>query len=300
MRGQIIRGIAGSYMIMVDKKVYECKARGKFRNQNITPIVGDIVNIEVEGDNVGVIKEIEDRRNFFARPAVSNIDQVILTFSINSPDINYSILDKFLVMVEKKDIEVCICINKIDTAKEEEIEKIKDIYTLAGYGVVFVSAKEGTGIEQLKAIMKDKINVFAGPSGVGKSSILNTIQAGLKLQTGEISEKTMRGKHTTRSVELIELEIGGFVLDTPGFTSLELEDTKAEELRYYYKEISEYEGKCKYRTCVHISEPNCEVKNALLEGKISKERYGGYLNIYSELKEKDIKVEESRYKSNRK
>ncbi|HCC06734.1 MAG TPA: ribosome small subunit-dependent GTPase A [Clostridiales bacterium] len=300
MKGQIVRGVAGSYMIMIDKKVYECKARGKFRNQNIIPIVGDIVNIEVEGDNVGVIKEIIERRNFLVRPAVSNIDQVILTFSMNSPDINYSILDKFLVMVEKKELEVCICINKIDTAKEEELEKIKDVYTLAGYDVIFVSAKEGTGIEQLKAAMKNKVNVFAGPSGVGKSSILNKIQEGLKLQIGDISEKTKRGKHTTRAVELIELEIGGFVLDTPGFTSLEVENIKAEELRFYYKEISEYEGKCKYRTCVHISEPHCEVKEALNEKKISKERYGGYLNLYNELKEKDIKVEESRYKSNRK
>ena len=284
IRGQIIKGVAGNYEIVIEEKVYMCKARGRFRNEKILPLVGDFVNVDLNSDGTGVIKEILERSNFLVRPAVANVEQVILTFSMTDPDINYILLDKFLVMVESKGLEIIICINKVDIADKENIKRLKDVYTLAGYDVLFVSVKESIGIEKLRDVMKNKVNVFAGPSGVGKSSILNKLQDGLMLQTGDLSQKTMRGKHTTRAVELIKLDFGGYVLDTPGFTALEIIEIKPENLGFYFNEIKEYSNICKFRDCIHMTEPGCAVKEALGEGKIAKERYERYLSIYNELR----------------
>ena len=245
IRGQIIKGVAGNYAIVIEEKVYMCKARGRFRNEKILPLVGDFVNVDLNSDGTGVIKEILERSNFLVRPAVANVDQVILTFSMTDPDINYILLDKFLVMVESKGLEIIICINKVDIADKENIRKLKEVYTLAGYDVLFVSAKENIEIEELKNAIKNKVNVFAGPSGVGKSSILNKLQDGFTLQTGDLSQKTMRGKHTTRAVELIKLDFGGYVLDTPGFTALEINEIEPGNLGFYFNEINEYSDGCK-------------------------------------------------------
>ncbi len=288
MEGQIIKGIGGLYSVTYGDEVYLCKARGKLRNEKLTPIIGDQVIFDIQSDGKGTIEDILERKNSLIRPAVSNIDKVILVFSLKNPDINYSVLDKFLVMIEKANLDACICINKVDLSSQDDLDKFKDVYSLAGYEVIFVSAKENKSIEGLKQIMKDKVVAFAGPSGVGKSSLLNKIQEGLKLQTGDISEKTSRGKHTTRSVELFKMDFGGYVLDTPGFTSLEIEDIKATELKHYFREMEQYTGDCKYTSCVHITEDSCAVKDAVEKEKISKARYNSYIGLYGELASRKV------------
>lgn len=286
-KGQIIDGIGGIYTVMCeDNTMYKSKARGLFRKENISPIVGDYVNIDISSDNKGYIKEIFTRKNELVRPRVANIDQLILVFSMKEPDINYNLLDKFLVMAEYNNLDVIICINKIDLMDLESVEKIKDIYYKAGYKIIFTSAKEKKEIDEFKNVLKNKVNAFAGPSGVGKSSLLNVIDDKLNLITNTISNKTKRGRHTTRSVKLIELDFGGYVLDTPGFTSLELEDINEFNLKDYYKDFNKYESGCKFRTCMHISEPNCAVKQAVLDNKISEDRYNRYIEIYNQLKNK--------------
>ena len=289
MIGKIMKGIAGFYYVgVVESGVYECKAKGIFRKDKIKPLVGDDVEIEVlnEEEKLGNIVKILPRRSELIRPAVANIDQALVIFAAREPKPNLSLLDRFLVIMEKQDVPVIICFNKQDLCDEEEVGRLKEIYEACGYPVVLASAKQGEGIEEIKSRLRGKTTTVAGPSGVGKSSLTNLLQNEVQMETGEISKKLGRGRHTTRHSQIIQIEKDTWLYDTPGFTSFYVEEIEKEELRFYFREFSKYEGTCRFQGCTHTHEPGCMVKNALEEGKISKERYENYLELYGELKEK--------------
>ena len=289
MQGKIIKGIAGFYYIYAeDGNIYECKAKGIFRKDNFKPLVGDNVEITVlnEEEKEGSVTSILSRRNSLIRPAVANVDQAFLIFAMENPKPNFLLLDRFLIMMEQQGIPVVICFNKKDVGEKEEMEKLYEIYTGCGYRVVLSSTYEGEGMDEIHEILKGKTTVVAGPSGVGKSSITNCMQGEVQMETGEISKKLKRGKHTTRHSQVIPVEKNTFLVDTPGFSSLYLTDMKEEELRDYFPEFVMYEPQCRFQGCMHIHEPGCAVKKALSEGKISQQRYDNYLALYEELKEK--------------
>ena len=289
MIGKIMKGIAGFYYVgVVESGVYECKAKGIFRKDKIKPLVGDDVDIEVlnEEEKLGNIVKILPRRSELIRPAVANIDQALVIFAAREPKPNLSLLDRFLVIMEKQDVPVIICFNKQDLCDEEEVGRLKEIYEACGYPVVLASAKQGEGIEEIKSRLRGKTTTVAGPSGVGKSSLTNLLQNEVQMETGEISKKLGRGRHTTRHSQIIQIEEDTWLYDTPGFTSFYVEEIEKEELRFYFREFSKYEGTCRFQGCTHTHEPGCMVKNALEEGKISKERYENFLELYGELKEK--------------
>lgn len=289
MQGKIIKGIAGFYYIYAeDGNIYECKAKGIFRKDNFKPLVGDNVEITVlnEEEKEGSVTSILPRHNSLIRPAVANVDQAFLIFAMENPKPNFLLLDRFLIMMEQQGIPVVICFNKKDVGEKEEMEKLYEIYTGCGYRVVLSSTYEGEGMDEIHEILKGKTTVVAGPSGVGKSSITNCMQGEVQMETGEISKKLKRGKHTTRHSQVIPVEKNTFLVDTPGFSSLYLTDMKEEELRDYFPEFVMYEPQCRFQGCMHIHEPGCAVKKALSEGKISQQRYDNYLALYEELKEK--------------
>lgn len=280
MNGIIVKGIGGFYYIKTeDGTVYECKARGIFRKEKVTPMIGDRVEIEVKNGK-GSITKIEKRTTALVRPPVANVDTLVLVIAAASPDPNLQLVDKMLVNAHLAGIEPLICINKIDIDTREDLY---DIYTNAGYKVIRTSAEKGEGIAELLDYLKDRVSAFAGLSGVGKSSILRCV-TGMELETGAVSDKIHRGRHTTRHIELMELKCGGFVLDTPGFGSLETDIIKANELEKCFPEFAEYIGGCKFRGCSHINEPDCAVKNALKDGIIADSRYESYKQIYEVLK----------------
>lgn len=287
MEGKIIKGIAGFYYVHVPEQgVYECKARGVFRNQSVKPLIGDNVTIQVleNEEYKGNILEIKERKNALIRPTVANIDQAMIVFSVNQPKPNLNLLDRFLIMIEQENIPVNICFNKVDTLDDNEIEKMQLIYERIGYSVYLTSALLNNGINNLSEALFNKTTVFAGPSGVGKSSILNLIQKEVYLETGAISEKAQRGKHTTRHAELICFDEHSYVVDTPGFSSLSLDTLQPGDLKDFFIEFDQYKDGCKFLGCNHINEPDCGVKKALSEGKISESRYNNYQLIYEELK----------------
>lgn len=289
MQGKIIKGIAGFYYIYAeDGNVYECKAKGIFRKDNFKPLVGDNVEITVlnEEEKERSVTSILPRRNSLIRPAVANVDQAFLIFAMENPKPNFLLLDRFLIMMKQQEIPAVICFNKKDVGEKEEMEKLYEIYTGCGYRVVLSSTYEGEGMDEIHEILKGKTTVVAGPSGVGKSSITNCMQGEVQMETGEISKKLKRGKHTTRHSQVIPVEKNTFLVDTPGFSSLYLTDMKEEELRDYFPEFVMYEPQCRFQGCMHIHEPGCAVKKALSEGKISQQRYDNYLALYEELKEK--------------
>ena len=289
MQGKIIKGIAGFYYIYAeDGNIYECKAKGIFRKDNFKPLVGDNVEITVlnEEEKEGSVTSILPRRNSLIRPAVANVDQACLIFAMENPKPNFLLLDRFLIMMKQQEIPAVICFNKKDVGEKEEMEKLYEIYTGCGYRVVLSSTYEGEGMDEIHEILKGKTTVVAGPSGVGKSSITNCMQGEVQMETGEISKKLKRGKHTTRHSQVIPVEKNTFLVDTPGFSSLYLTDMKEEELRDYFPEFVMYEPQCRFQGCMHIHEPGCAVKKALSEGKISQQRYDNYLALYEELKEK--------------
>ena len=289
MQGKIIKGIAGFYYVhVVESGLYECKAKGIFRKEKMKPLVGDIVEIDIldETEKKGNITEITERKNELIRPAVANIDQALVVFAVTKPKPHFNLLDRFLIMMESKDIPVVLCFNKKDIATEPEIQELKDIYEKCGYQIVFTSALEEENTEELKDLLHGKTTAIAGPSGVGKSSLINIFQPNANMETGSISEKIERGKHTTRHSELIWIEDNTYIMDTPGFSSLYTNEFEKEELKYYFTEFSEYEGQCRFLGCDHIHEPGCAVKQALDEGKIHPVRYTNYLEMYNELKEK--------------
>ena len=289
MQGKIIKGIAGFYYVhVVESAVYECKAKGVFRKEKIKPLVGDNVEIEVldEETKTGNIVKILPRKNELIRPAVANIDQALVVFAVVKPNPHFNLLDRFLVMMESKQIPVVLCFNKEDIAKEPQIEELKAVYENCGYPLIFVSAREIRNIEQVRTALKGKTTAIAGPSGVGKSSIINLLQPQANMETGEISDKIERGKHTTRHSELFSIDEDSYIMDTPGFSSLYVNDFEKEELKYYFPEFADYEGKCRFQGCVHVHEPDCAVKEAVEKGKIHKVRYQDYQEIYDEMMNK--------------
>lgn len=285
MKGTIVKGIAGFYYVKVGGKIYQCKARGIFKKDGITPSVGDEVRIEKLDEDEAVVDEILPRKNFFIRPPIANVDCFVIVVAAAKPDPNPDIIDKFLVMAEKNQTDIIICINKIDLAAEEKRKELEGIYRDL-YPVVSVCGKTGQGIRELADLMKDRKCALAGPSGAGKSTLLNRLQSRHTAETGDISEKTKRGKHTTRHAELFETDFGALIFDTPGFTSFDILDAEEDELHYFYPEISSLIGGCRYDDCRHIKEPDCCVREAVKQGKIHESRYRSYVNQYKEIKEK--------------
>lgn len=288
MTGKIIKGIAGFYYVHTGEHIYECKARGVFRNRKIKPLVGDNVEISVLDEETleGNIDEILPRSNTLIRPAVANIDQALLVFAISHPSPNCNLLDKFLVMMERLEIPVTIVFNKIDLTDDEEMTTYRSIYEPAGYQVLFASASDGEGMEAIRTLIRGKTTVLAGPSGVGKSTLTNILQPLAAMETGAISEKIQRGKHTTRHSELFYVEKDTYMMDTPGFSSMYVEDMEAEELKNYFPEFEPFEEACKFLGCVHIGERVCGVKEAVERGEVSRSRYENYRLFYQELKDK--------------
>ena len=287
MQGKIVKGISGFYYVhVVGTGIYECKAKGVFRNRKVKPLVGDNVEIVVldEEKHLGNVEEILPRKNELIRPAVSNIDMALVIFAAAKPDPNFNLLDRFLCMMEHQKVPVTICFNKCDLVSEEEKENLQKIYAPAGYDILFTSVKTGENIDRLKALLAEKTTTVAGPSGVGKSSLINELQTDVRMQTGAISDKIGRGKHTTRHSEIISIGQDTYIMDTPGFSSMDLPGFEKEDLWTCYPEFVPYEPECRFIGCSHIGEPDCGVKNALAEGKISRVRYDNYVMLYDEMK----------------
>lgn len=288
MQGKIIKGIAGFYYVHVESYgVYECKAKGIFRKNHTKPLVGDDVEVDIldEAEMLGNIREILPRKSALIRPAVANVDQALIIFAIVKPNPNFNLLDRFLIRMERQNLPTIICFNKQDIATLEEKEALRKAYETCGYQVLFISALEQEGLEQVKELLTGKTTTVAGPSGVGKSSLINQLAPKVQMETGDISRKIERGKHTTRHSEIIALGENTYIVDTPGFTSLDISEITKEELGTYYPEFVQYEPYCKFSGCAHISEPSCGVKDAVAEGKISQVRYDNYKVLYQELKE---------------
>ena len=287
MQGKIVKGISGFYYVhVVGTGIYECKAKGVFRNRKVKPLVGDNVEIVVldEEKHLGNVEEILPRKNELIRPAVSNINMALVIFAAAKPDPNFNLLDRFLCMMEYQKVPVTICFNKCDLVSEEEKENLQKIYAPAGYDILFTSVKTGENIDRLKALLAEKTTTVAGPSGVGKSSLINELQTDVRMQTGAISDKIGRGKHTTRHSEIISIGQDTYIMDTPGFSSMDLPGFEKEDLWTCYPELVPYDPECRFIGCSQIGEPDCGVKNALAEGKISRVRYDNYVILYEEMK----------------
>ncbi len=290
LKGTIVKGIGGFYYVDTEKGVYECRPRGIFRKEGIKPTVGDHVEITVlhEKDREGSLDVIEERKTLLIRPRVANVDQAVIVFAAKSPNLNLDLLDRFLLLVEQQQLDIVICINKIDKDKTKQYENVAELYRSVGYTVLCVSAEKEIGIEDLKRTLQNKISVFAGPSGVGKSSLINKAFPHAKMETGEISKKIQRGRHTTRHAELIQIGEKSYIVDSPGFTSLYLEGITEETLQYYFREFQPYVHKCYYTGCSHTHEPDCAVKEQINQS-ISEIRYNRYVTIYQELEQKERK-----------
>ncbi len=288
INGKILKGIGGFYYVDTEKGIYECRARGIFRKDKITPLVGDrvAINITDEENKKGVVEEIENRDTELIRPPIANVDKALIVFAIKNPEPNLSLLDRFIVLAEKENLDIVIVLTKVDLDVDgEALERIKSIYELSGYKVIPVSNKSKLNIDVVKEELKGNVVVFAGPSGVGKSSLLNEIDKNFKLQTGEVSDKIKRGKHTTRHAELLKLECGGLVADTPGFSSLTLDDIDESELKDYFIEFDNFDG-CRFGgRCIHGNEPNCAIKEAVENNEISRERYNSYIQLLNEMRQ---------------
>lgn len=309
--GKIIKGIAGFYYVAADDKeavgkaaslspvsppvvfsqeeLFECKAKGSFRNESIKPLVGDQVIFDVidEQEKKGNIVEILPRRNSLIRPAVANVDQILIVFAMKSPAPKYSLLERFLVLMQNENIPVILCFHKTDLSERKEQERLRNIYGKAGVQLLFTALSDEISLSGLKEKLAGKVTAICGPSGVGKSSLINRIQNHTNMETGEVSRKIQRGKHTTRHAQLIPVDGDSYIIDTPGFTSLFVDDVKAEELAMYYPEFSGYEGGCAYAGCSHTHEPDCLVKEAVQNGKIPRERYESYCELYEEKRQKE-------------
>ena len=292
--GRIIRAVSGFYYVDVEKQgVFECRARGLFRKEGEKPLVGDLVRIEETFDSkkerTGNVIEVLPRRNVLSRPPVANIDQVLIVFSGSRPKPNLNLLDRYLVMTEMRGIPSAICLNKKDASREDLLDGIRRIYEKAGYPVLLTSACEEDGFGCLPEILAGKVTAFAGPSGVGKSSLINRLQNKVVMETGELMKKSGTGRQTTRHCQLIRIDASTYITDTPGFGSLDLPELSCETLADYYLEIARYADGCRFAGCAHICEPDCAVRKALSQGKIAQERYESYCLFYRELKEQKPK-----------
>lgn len=285
--GKIIKGIAGFYYVDTPEGVFQCRARGLFRNRDQKPLAGDNVRIALTGneDVEGNVIRIYDRKNSLIRPPVANIDQALILFAMHSPEPVWGLLDRFLVNMAYHDIPCIICINKDDLQKGGEASEIERIYRDAGCSLIFTSALKNTGTDDLLQMLLGKTTTVAGPSGAGKSSIINALVGKEKMETGEISARVERGKQTTRHTELIPIDRNTYIFDSPGFSSLDLPDMREEELRDYFPEFSKLNPLCRYNMCSHTHEPDCRVKEEVSCGGISSERYSSYVSIYTQLKE---------------
>ena len=286
VEGRILKGIGGFYYVLAGETLYECKARGVFKVQGKSPMVGDrvMITIQEESPPLGVIEDILERSVILHRPLVANIDQAIIVFAVKNPEIHPILLDKLLILCAHAGIRPLICFNKTDLEASPTIRELEGIYEAAGYNILLTSTRIPLGIDEMNDVLKDRVTVFAGPSGVGKSSLLNVLEPGLTLQTGVISEKIKRGKHTTRHSELIPLKNGGWVVDTPGFTSLDLEGVEARDLAGYYLDFVPFIPACRFSDCGHINEPGCAVLEQV--GKaIHPRRYESYKTIFAQVQE---------------
>lgn len=281
MDGTIIKGIAGFYYVKSGEITIECKSRGKFRYSGFSPMVGDKVCISMDGDK-GVIEQIYPRRSVMSRPSVANVTQAFVVFAVKNPEINEELLNKVVVNCEACNLKIIICLNKVDLDPGCERGHLVEMMRNAGYEVVFLQAKEGIGIDEIKRLMKNQTSVLCGPSGVGKSTIMNKIAGRELMETGVISRKLKRGKNTTRHSELIEL-CGGFLVDTPGFSSLNMSFVNKDELQGYFPEFQNVIENCKFNTCLHYKEPGCAVKSMVEEGKIDRERYNFYIKMLEDI-----------------
>ena len=289
MQGKIVKGIAGFYYVQAPESgIYECKAKGIFRKEKQKPLGGDNVELSVldEAERLGNIDRILPRRNELIRPAVANIDQALVIFAGARPKPNLNLLDRFLVSMEMQGVSSVICFNKQDVISEAEKAQLQRIYEKCGCKVIFTSALFEEGLDAIRAILKDKTTAVAGPSGVGKSSLVNLLSPHAQMETGEISAKIDRGRHTTRHSEIFWIEGNTYICDTPGFSSLAVWEMEKEELKDCFPEFEAYAPECRFLGCTHTHEPGCGVKEALEQGKISRERYDNYLEMYNELKQK--------------
>ncbi|MDQ0350575.1 ribosome biogenesis GTPase [Alkalibacillus filiformis] len=285
-KGKIVKALSGFYDVLIDQDIYRCKGRGVFRNQKITPLVGDEVEISVQENYTGTIQTVYERESELIRPPVSNVDQAIIVTSMIEPDFNPLLLDRFLVLVENKGLDALIVFSKedlIDSQHESEIDFFIKYYEAIGYDVVKVSSEMDDLNDQLEPYLADKISVIAGQSGVGKSTILNQLDETLNIETGDISKSLGRGKHTTRHVELYPIA-NGYVADTPGFSALDFDELQLEDIRRSFREFIDYEDHCKFRGCYHMNEPKCAVKQAVDSGEIKRFRYEHYKQFYEEIK----------------
>ncbi len=289
-QGKILKGVAGFYYVHVaESGIYECKAKGIFRLENQKPLVGDDVIIDVlsESDMEGNITEILPRKSELLRPAVANVDQVLLVFAVTKPKPNINLLDRMLVRMERDAIPSIICFNKCDLAKDDDIRKLQDIYEKTAYPVRFITTQSPDDVSMIKGFLTGKTTALAGPSGVGKSTLINQLSPEIQMETGEISKKIGRGRHTTRHAQLISLDDHSYLVDTPGFTSLTVDDFELEELASCFPEFAQYEPQCRFRGCSHLNEPDCAVRAALEQNLISESRYHSYGLLYQELSEKN-------------
>ena len=283
-RGRIIKNFNGYYYVETQaNEIVTCKIKGKMKQERFSAVTGDMVEFEANPDGESMIKKVLPRRNFMERPAMANLDCVVIAFACCDPDFSYLLADKMLAFAERAGIEAVLCLNKTDLVSAEALDKIAAVYRLAGYRVFAVSTVDGSGIDELRGYLNGKISAFAGPSGVGKSSMLNAIQPGIALQTGRVSEKIGRGRHTTRFAQLIPFN-GGYLADTPGFGNLLAENIDARELYKYFREFKHFEHGCKFVPCTHTHEPVCGVKDAVAAGEIAASRYESYLAILDEIK----------------
>lgn len=282
--GRIVKGIGGLYYVDTPEGVITCKPKGIFRKDGLKPLIGDYAEVNILPDGTGQICEIKNRTSSLIRPEVANASQAMLVFAITSPKPSFNLADRFLINMEKCNVSTILVFNKVDIATPDEISFVKEVYKGTGYDVRFISAQCGDGIDELHATLQGKTTVLAGPSGVGKSTLVNLLQNQAQMQTGTISERIMRGKHTTRHSELLRINDDSFIIDTPGFTSFDIFDTEKEDLFKLYPEMKECDGLCRFTGCAHINEPDCEVKERVRSGLISKARYENYKLLYTELK----------------
>ena len=286
MRGKIVKGIAGFYYVDVGEAgIYECKAKGIFRKENIKPLVGDDVEISVtdEGDKEGNVDRILERRNVLIRPAVANVDQVLVVFAAASPDINFHLLNRYLIWMEHVGVRIRLLFNKCELVDDRAMDGIRSAFVNTGYDIRFISVKEDIGIDEVIESLKGSTSALSGPSGVGKSSLINRLCGEEIMETGGLSRKLSRGKHTTRHTELFKLAGDTYILDTPGFSSMELAGVEKEKLFLLFPEMAGFDGRCRFAGCSHISEPDCAVRSALADGGISEERYEDYTAFYEEI-----------------
>ena len=288
IEGRILKGIGGFYYVYTDEGIFQCRAKGLFRKRALKPLAGDRCTIELThtDDVEGNVTEILERKNVLDRPPVANIDQALIVSSVHSPEPAWTLMDRFLVMMERNGIHPVICVNKDDLADTCDLSDIEDIYKSTGYSLIFTSVKNGSGLDKVREVLKGRVTSVAGPSGVGKSSLINALIGEEVMVTGDVSRRLKRGRQTTRHTELLFLGEDTFIFDSPGFSAMDLPEMKESELAECFPEMRGYIGGCRYSDCSHTHEPDCTIKQAVDSGDIAGRRYDSYIDIYNELREK--------------